>query len=78
MKRRKKIKPAPTPFPLRALLNRHGWSQRRLAAASGIDEQRISDLANGRHSPTWRTILRIVTTIGADLGDLQPGKEGVA
>lgn len=68
----------PAPFPLRALLNRYGWSQRKLSMASGIDEQRVSDLCHGRHQPTWRTILRIVTTIGADLGDLQPGKEGVA
>jgi len=68
---RKKRRDKPL-FPLRQLLRLHGWSQRRLAKASGIDEQRVSDLANGRHQPTWPTILRIITTIGADLGDLAP------
>lgn len=71
-RRAKKVRNRPL-FPLRELLRRHGWSQRQLARASGMDEQRVSDLAHGRHQPTWPTILRICTTIGADLGDLAPG-----
>lgn len=70
-KRRKKKVPSP-PFPLREILQRLGWSQRQLARASGIDEQRVSDLANGKHEPRWATLMKICTTIGADLGDLAP------
>jgi transcriptional regulator with XRE-family HTH domain len=77
--RKTKKKPRPKPrFPLAELLHLHGWSQRKLARASGMDEQRVSDLVRGRHQPTWPTILRICTTIGADLGDLAPGKGGAA
>ncbi len=76
-KKRKKTKERPA-FPLKAILARLGWSQRGLARASGLDLGQISALASGKNLPTWPTILRIATTIGADLGDLQPGKGGAA
>jgi transcriptional regulator with XRE-family HTH domain len=65
-------------FPLKALLLRYGWSQRKLAAASGLNLSTVNALAAGTNLPGWATILRIATTIGADLGDLQPGKDGAA
>jgi transcriptional regulator with XRE-family HTH domain len=76
-KKRKGTKKRPA-FPLKALLARLGWSQRGLARASGLDLGTVSALASGKNLPTWPTILRIATTIGADLGDLQPGKGGAA
>lgn len=78
MKRRKKLRAAKPLFPLGEILRRYEWSQRRLARACGMDEQRVSDLVHGRHQPTFPTILRLLTTIGADLGDLAPGKGGAA
>lgn len=78
MKRKKKVKAKPGPFPLKAMLERLGWSQRKLALASGIDLSQVNALATGKVLPTWPTILRIATTIGADLGDLSPGKDGAA
>ena len=63
-------------FPLKQVLARYGWSQYRLVKASGLTYQSICALANGRTQPRWQTLLRIVTTIGADLGDFQPGKGG--
>ncbi len=78
MARRTKARKIRPLFPLRELLDRYGWSQRKLARATGIDEQRVSALCQGKHQPTWPTILRIVTSIGADLGDLAPGKGGAA
>ena len=62
-------------FPLRQLLTLKGWSQRKLARTCGIHERRISDLCHGRHCPSWRTILRICTTLGVDLGELRPAPE---
>jgi transcriptional regulator with XRE-family HTH domain len=62
-------------FPLKSLLERLGWSQRKLALASGISVVYVNRLAQGRISPTWATVLLICTTIGADLGDLKPMPE---
>jgi len=77
-KRRKKSRrrKAP-PFPLRAILTRYGWSQYRLARAASMSDQEISDLARGRRLPTWPTLMHLLTTLGADLGDLAP-KGGAA
>lgn len=78
MKKRKKAKPDKPRFPLLEILRRYGWSQRKLARACGLDEQRVSDFVHGRHAPTYPTLLRILTTMGCNLGDLAPGKEGAA
>jgi transcriptional regulator with XRE-family HTH domain len=78
MKKRRRAKSKRPPFPLRELLAKYDYSQRKLAKASGIDLGTINALAAGRNLPSWPTILRIATTIGADLGDLVPGKDGVA
>jgi transcriptional regulator with XRE-family HTH domain len=64
-------------FPLRKILQRYGWSQRQCARASGLTASTISDLCTGRKLPSWPVLLHILTTIGADLGDLAP-KGGAA
>ena len=78
MAKRRRGKAKRPPFPLRELLAKYKYSQRKLAKASGIDLGTINALAAGRNLPSWPTILRIATTIGANLGDLVPGKDGVA
>jgi transcriptional regulator with XRE-family HTH domain len=70
-KRRKK-RPATTPFPLREILGRLGLSQYRAAQMSGLSQQAISHLCTGRKAPSWKTLLRVMVSIGADLGDLAP------
>lgn len=72
-KRVKRKRVPDSPFPLKDLLTRFGLSQRKLALASGIACNYVSRLAQGRIDPRWSTILRIVTTLGGDLGDLKPG-----
>jgi transcriptional regulator with XRE-family HTH domain len=72
MKATKRRKPAR--FPLKQLLAMHGWSQNRLAKASGMDMSQVNAIATGRRTLTWPTMLRILTTIGADLGDLDPAR----
>lgn len=72
-RRRKKVV-----FPLKEVLARYGWSQNRLAKASGITFAGVNKIACGRNFPSWETVVRIATTIGADLGDFVPGKGGAA
>jgi transcriptional regulator with XRE-family HTH domain len=78
VKRKRKVRPKLAAFPLKDMLQRLGWSQRRLALASGIDLSQVNAVATGKVQPKWPTILRIATTVGADLGDLAPGKGGAA
>lgn len=71
-KRVKRKRVSESVFPLRQLLKQFGFSQRKLGLASGIPTTYINRLAQGRIQPKWNTILRIVTTLGGDLGDLAP------
>jgi transcriptional regulator with XRE-family HTH domain len=65
-------------FPLKQALEKYGWSQNKLAKASGVGFHTINAIANARQQPRWQMVLRLATTIGADLGDFQPGKGGAA
>lgn len=75
--KRRKRKPAAVRFPLREILARRGLSQYRCAQMAGVTQQQVSDLCTGRKNPSWRMLLKIMTSIGADLGDLVP-KGGAA
>jgi transcriptional regulator with XRE-family HTH domain len=74
---RKPRKPQKLRFPLRELLLRKGLSQYRCAQVTGLSQQVISNLCTGRRVPSWRLLLHILTSLGADLGDLAP-KGGAA
>jgi transcriptional regulator with XRE-family HTH domain len=75
--RRRRRKPQRVPlFPLRQLLREKGWTQSALARSARLSQQRVSDIVNGRHAPAWRTILKICTTLGVDLGELVPRNGG--
>jgi len=73
---KKKKRPPRMRFPLRELLGRKGLSQYRCAQITGLSQQTISNLCTGRKAPSWRLLLHILTSLGADLGDLAP--KGVA
>jgi transcriptional regulator with XRE-family HTH domain len=64
-------------FPLRELLARKGLSQYRCAQITGLSQQLISNLCTGKRSPSWRLLVYLLTSLGADLGDLAP-KGGAA
>lgn len=78
MRKRRGKKPRPVVFPLKEILARYGLSQSELARRTGMGQNRVNAIANGRCLPNWSTILRLSTAMGADLGDLQPGKDGAA
>jgi transcriptional regulator with XRE-family HTH domain len=71
-KRVKRKRLSESVFPLRQLLTMFGVSQRKLSMASGMNPRYVNRLAQGKIDPKWSTILRIVTTLGGDLGDLAP------
>jgi transcriptional regulator with XRE-family HTH domain len=71
-KRRRKPKAV---FPLKQVLAAKGVSQNKLARSTRIALCTINAIANGRQQPKWPMILRLATTLGADLGDFQPGRE---
>lgn len=75
MRKRRKVKRDNHPFPLKDILARYEVSQNEVAKRTGISQRRINALANGHHQPTWQTIRAILTSIGADLGDLVPGRK---
>jgi len=71
-KKRARSKKSPVLFPLRQVLERLGMSQYKLSQMSGIAESYISRLAQGKSVPVWTTVMRIATSIEADLGDFMP------
>jgi transcriptional regulator with XRE-family HTH domain len=75
MARKKSKRVSLSAFPLKEMLKRFGWSQYKLAKASGIHVGYVSRIHGGHILPGWKTILRIATTIGADLGDFTPGRK---
>lgn len=75
--RRRSKRRDPLRFPLREILHKQGLSQYRCAQMAGVTQQQVSDLCTGRKNPSWKMLLKIMTSIGADLGDLAP-KGGAA
>lgn len=59
-------------FPLRQVLEQYGLSQYRLSKVSGLAPSYVTRLAQGKTVPVWTTVMRIATSIGADLGDFMP------
>jgi transcriptional regulator with XRE-family HTH domain len=71
-KRAKRKRLSESVFPLRQLLTMFNMSQRKLSLAAGMNPRYVNKLAQGGTDPKWSTILRIMTTLGGDLGDLAP------
>ncbi len=44
-----------------------GWTQRHLAAQSGVAEKHISRIENGTHEPGISTVLALFSALGLDL-----------
>lgn len=57
---------------LRELRVGRGYSQRQLAARSGIDQGAISDIESGKRSPSVVTLERLVKAMDAEMADLFP------
>lgn len=57
---------------LKRLRMRRGYSQRQLAARSGIDQGSISDIEAGKRSPSVSTLERLVGAMDAEMADLYP------
>lgn len=55
---------------LRELRKRKGWSQYKLASASGLDRSYISLLERGERSPTLDSILSLGPVLGATLPEI--------
>jgi len=73
----KRCKPKKVKFPLRQILARKQLTQYRCAQMTGLSQQLVSNLCTGKKSPSWRMLMHILTSLGADLGDLAP-KGGAA
>jgi transcriptional regulator with XRE-family HTH domain len=69
-------KPKPLRFPLREILSQLAMTQYRCAQVTGLSQQLVSNLCTGRKAPSWRMLMHIMTSLGADVGDLAP--KGVA
>lgn len=66
-KRRRRVKQV---FPLKALLQRAGWTQLQLAKSARLSMQSVNCIANGRTSPNWQTAAKIAGVLGMDLNEL--------
>lgn len=47
-----------------------GWSQQHLADKLGISRERISEMENGRFSPTFQTLQKYARALGCSVSDL--------
>lgn len=57
---------------LKRLRSQRGYSQRRLADLSGIDQGSISEIEAGKRSPSVATLERLVQAMDAEMSDLFP------
>jgi transcriptional regulator with XRE-family HTH domain len=64
-------------FPLREILGQLSMTQYRCAQVTGLSQQLVSNLCTGKKSPSWRMLMHIMTSLGANVGDLAP-KGGAA
>lgn len=55
---------------LRDLRNRAGLTQEQLAARLNADPTFVARLERGRRGAHWRTVMRILDAVGADLHQL--------
>lgn len=55
---------------IRRVMESRGWTQKRLAAASGIGQTAISDYVNGRKMPGLKSAARIAGALGVTIDAL--------
>ena len=59
---------------VRALRERHGWSQERLAeAAGGLDRSYLAEIETGVANPTVDVLVRISSALDVDVSGLFSG-----
>lgn len=54
-------------FHLKKVRQRKGWSQRRLAASSGVSQAHVCDIENGRSRPSLDVAKRLADSLGESL-----------
>ena len=57
-----------------AMRKKLGLSQRDLAEAAGLKQPHIARIERGEVSPTWATVSRIFSAVGAELEVIHKGK----
>lgn len=55
---------------IRAERERHGWSQEKLAARSGLDRTYVSGVERGERSPNLRNLIRMSEGLEVSLSSL--------
>src|SRR5438034_4529632 len=46
---------------------RRGWTQKKLAQKTGIDQSEISNLESGQANPTYKTMYAVAAALGAKI-----------
>lgn len=46
---------------------KRGWTQKKLAEKTGIDQSEISNLESGQANPTYKTMYAVAAALGAKL-----------
>ena len=59
---------------LRTLRRQRGLTTAELGARTGMAQQSISRMENGRHDSAFSTLEKILTAMGCTLSDLQDGE----
>lgn len=60
---------------IQEMRNGKGWTQTDLAQKSGLQQSHISRLEAGEHSPSWKTLEKIATAFGVEVGKLDPSND---
>ena len=57
---------------LKRLRTERGWSQQKLADASGVNKATINQVEQGKRSPSIQTLESLAQAMGAEVGDFFP------
>ena len=57
---------------LKRLRTERGWSQQKLADASGVNKATINQVEQGKRSPSIQTLESLARAMGAEVGDFFP------
>lgn len=60
---------------IREIRSAKGWTQEKLADEIGIPQGYISKLESGQHSPNHRTLERLASALGVEVGQLDPSSD---
>lgn len=61
---------------LTRIRNERGWTQKQLAAESGVDKATINQIERGKRSPNVETLDKLARAMDAEIGDFFPKAQG--